>query len=134
MDEDFKRLASTVDNCPFNVFVHGAGSNSDVFTVTFSAEKHVPWQGSSGILAQAHCTVLPELYGNIVMMTVSLRQTKKELGRLEPRYDEHNRTDQRWRYESFLMECAAEPLWNLLERSVDFERLTSKVAEEVMGS
>ncbi len=132
IDDDFKRLAHTVDNCPFYVHVKGGGLDSDTFHVFFSLSKHEPYNGSSNVLAHAVCTVLPNLYEGTVMMKVALRQTKKELGRREHKWDEHDWTRQDWRYDPFFMECAAAPLWNLMERSVDFQRLAKCVAAEVM--
>jgi hypothetical protein len=80
------------------------------------------------------CTILEEMYRGMLMMKVEVRHTKQEIGWQEPKFDEHDWGNQRWRYEPFIMECAAAPLWNLLERSVDFERLNKRIVEEVVNA
>lgn len=130
--EDLKRLSHTVSDCPFYVHVKGLGS--DAFRVCFSISKHEPFDGSSDILAHAVCTVLPDLYNGTVMLRVSVRETKKELGRREPKWDEHDWTRQDWRYEKFIVECSAAPLWNLLERSVDFEKVAARAVGDVVDA
>jgi hypothetical protein len=135
MAEDLGRLSRTVGDCPFRVHVKGAGSDNDSFNVFFSLSDREPYSGQDqDVLAHASCTVLPQLYEGLVMMRVAVRQTKKELGRREHKWDEHDWTRQDWRYEQFVMECSAAPLWNLLERSVNFEKLAKKAASEVMES
>jgi hypothetical protein len=135
IDDDLKRLTHTVDNCPFYVHVNSLGSGSDSFYVFFSLNKQSPYGvGDPNILACAVCTILPELYDDAIMMKVAVRSTKKELGVRKSRWDEYNWNDQSWRYDSFTMECSAAPLWNLLERSVDFERVSEQAVEDVISA
>jgi hypothetical protein len=66
------------------------------------------------------------------MIRVRILRSKEEYGCPKPEFDSYNYHNQDWRYESFYMECAAGPLWNLLERSVDFEKVAGEIIHQVM--
>ncbi len=135
LQEDLDRLSHSIENCPLYPHVLGGGSGKDanLFYVGLTKSKTRPMYEmyrDSNTLACAVCRILDDTYMGCLMMSVELRESKPEFGKPND-YERRHWYNQRWRYESFVMEIDARPLWNLLERSVDFEKLGLEMAQEV---
>lgn len=142
LQEDLDRLTYSIRNCPLHA--HVSVSHEDSYqnrhagvTVTLSSSKTKGYFDDKSNRAQAVCELVPELCQGRVMARIKVGQwqnTRRELGQTGDIWNGNNHYRQEWRIAEFLMELSAPALWNLLERTVDFEKLTKDVVEEVSQS
>lgn len=78
-----------------------------------------------------------ELFDGKVMVRAKVKRGKdsrRELGQVGDLWNGNNVYRQEWREREFFVELSAPILWNLLERTVDFEKLTLDTVEQVVNS
>ena len=141
LQEDLGYLPYSIQHCPLYACV--SASHEDRFQnrragvmVIFTTSRKDPFNERNK-RAEVFCELVPELLQGRVMARVQPRwlpDTRQEVGQTGDRWNGNNTYRQEWRLQEFLMELSAPALWNLLERTVDFEKIALHAVEEVSQS
>lgn len=142
LQEELNRLPYSIQHCP--LYAHVSVSHEDRYqskragvTVFFTTTKRDFCIEEQDRRAEVFCELMPELFHGQVMTRVKIRRVQNmrhELGQAGDWWNGNNPHRQDWRIQEFLMELSAPALWNLLERTVDFEKIALCAAEEVSQS
>jgi len=141
LQEDLNYLTHSIQDCP--LYAHVSVSHEDRyqnrhagFTIVLATtKKDFVVDRDKG--AQVVCELVSELLQGRVMVRVRTHRmpnSRRELGQTGDWWNGNNSYRQAWRDEEFLMELSAPALWNLLERTVDFEKIALHAVEEVSQS